>query len=457
MADLVAAPQKTSDALKAMAAARLHVEIEKRLPSLHLRVQLAAATGVLVLFGPSGAGKTTTLNAIAGLVTPEAGEIMLDGKVFFRRHRPGPPVNVPARERRIGYVFQHFALFPHLTALENVAYALWRRPNGRARAWELLERMRLTHVADHYPHELSGGQQQRVAIARALATDPHALLLDEPFSALDAAVRERLQRELRALQEELQLVVLYVTHRLEDAFAMGDQLAVMRDGRIEQQGPIEDVFRRPANQHVAEIMGIRNVFYAKVVDDTPDGLLLDWDGIRLEAPHQPGAQGLAPGRLVMAYIRPEDVKVLYPDRPLTSAVSHNHVPGRIVETSFNASFRTLRVELPNRHALEISFPAYTYTPLRLRAGDDIMLSLRKEALVLLGGPYPSWPPGTGAPGGTIPALRAGQAPAGEHRHGLDPPSEQGPAGAPAPASSLPEGQGQAPGAPAAQERPRETN
>lgn len=363
-----------------MHAIRLVIDIEKRLRAFQLRVQLQVRTEILVLFGPSGAGKTTTLNTIAGLVMPDAGEITLDGTPFFRKHRSGVALHVPARQRRIGYVFQHYALFPHLTALENVAYALWRQRHSRQRAMALVERMGIGHLADRYPHEMSGGQQQRVAIARALAAEPKVLLLDEPFSALDVAMRERLQQDLRAVQAELSLVVVYVTHSLDDAFAVGHRLAVIQEGRMEQIGPIEEVFRRPVNHDIAEIMGIRNLFRARVVDVTPEGVRLDWDGLPLEAPPQPAAVGT----IVTAYIRPEDIKVLYPHRPLMSAVAHNQASGRIVESRFHVGFRTLRVAMiPNDHEVEVRFPVYAYTPLALSPGTDVRLSLRKEALVLL--------------------------------------------------------------------------
>ena len=262
------------------------IDVERQLPDFRLAVRLQVGTEICVLFGPSGSGKTTTLNIIAGLLTPDAGEITLDGRPLFRRGRPGTACNVPARQRNIGYVFQDYALFPHLTALENVAYPLRRQRDARSRAAALLERMHLAHLADRYPHELSGGQQQRVAIARALAADPQVLLLDEPFSALDAGVREHLQRDLAALQAELGLAVIYVTHRLEDAFAVGHTLAVMGEGQVDQVGPIEEVFRRPVNAGVAEIMGVRNLFRAQVISAGPEGLTLDWDGLRLEGPPQ---------------------------------------------------------------------------------------------------------------------------------------------------------------------------
>lgn len=238
-----------------MEAPRLTVDIRKRLSAFELNVRLEAGAEILVLFGPSGAGKTQTLDAIAGLTTPDSGEIVLDDATFFRGAGGKPAINLPARERRVGYVFQSYALFPHLTALDNVAYSLWRQPGARERALALLERMKLGPLSGRYPHELSGGQQQRVAIARALAMEGHALLMDEPFSALDNPTRKLLHQDLLALQRETRLIVIYVTHSLDDAIAVGDRLAIMREGRIEQIGALEEVIRRPANQAVAEALG----------------------------------------------------------------------------------------------------------------------------------------------------------------------------------------------------------
>jgi len=231
-----------------MKPSRLRVNIEKRLATFNLSVQVEVSAEILVLFGPSGAGKTQTLNAIAGLMTPDAGEITLDSTVFFRSSAtPGkmPTINLPARKRRVGYVFQQYALFPHLTALENVSYALWRQPHARQRAEALLERMRLVELANRFPHELSGGQQQRVAIARALATDPRVLLMDEPFSALDSEIRKQLHQDLVQLQAEAELIVIYVTHNLEDAFTLGHRLAVVRNGRIERIGEPREIYPQP--------------------------------------------------------------------------------------------------------------------------------------------------------------------------------------------------------------------
>jgi molybdate transport system ATP-binding protein len=239
-----------------MEAPGLRIDFEKRLAAFGLRVRLEVGAEILVLFGPSGAGKTQTLNAVAGLSTPDSGEISLGDTTFFRSGQNGHAFNLPPRKRRVGYVFQQYALFPHLTALENVAYALWRQPGAGERAQGLLERMHLGPLSGRYPHELSGGQQQRVAIARALAMKPRVLLMDEPFSALDSPTRQRLHQDLIALQREERLIVVYVTHNLADAFAVGHRLAIMREGRIEQVGVPEDVRRNPANPLVLAALGI---------------------------------------------------------------------------------------------------------------------------------------------------------------------------------------------------------
>jgi molybdate transport system ATP-binding protein len=347
-------------------------------PDFSLTVRLEVDAEILVLFGPSGSGKTTTLNALAGLVAPDRGQITLDGQILFHRDREVRMINIPARRRHVGYVFQNYALFPHLTAHENIGFPL-RGSDRQRRVSELLDRMNLAHLADRYPHELSGGQQQRVAIARTLASDPRVLLLDEPFSALDTAVRQHLQRDLMALQRELGLPVIYVTHRLEDAFAVGQRLAVMHDGQLQQVGPIADVFRYPANPRVAEIMGIPNLFRARVTTAHADGLVLDWDGLQLSAL----PQAIAAGSLVTAYIRPEDVKILYPDRPLADAVRDNQVTGRIVTSRPHPGGRVLHLALPNHREIEVRHAATTYAPLGLQAGDEVRLSLRRDALVVI--------------------------------------------------------------------------
>jgi molybdate transport system ATP-binding protein len=359
---------------------RVRAAVRRRLADIVLDAELDVADEICVLFGPSGAGKTSLLNAIAGLLEPDEGEIEIDGRVVFRRVAGAPSIDEPSRVRRVGYVFQEYALFPHLSALDNVAYPLRRRADRHERARTLLAALGMEHHAGARPAQLSGGQQQRVALARALALDSGVLLLDEPFAALDGALRERLQHDLRALQQQRGLAVIIVTHDLDDAFAIGDSLAVMRDGRIEQAGPIADVVQRPATNGVADAIGIRNVLSARVVAATPTAVL-EWSGARLVL--EQALPESEVGRDVTAYIRPEDVKILYPDRPISPAVATNVLAATIVSAREAAGHRLLHVRLDNGATLEIRFPRLSYTPLRLVPGERIEVALRSSGVVIL--------------------------------------------------------------------------
>ncbi|MFH0916266.1 MAG: ABC transporter ATP-binding protein [bacterium] len=358
---------------------RLLVDIHRRLPSFTLDLRLEVGEEVLVLFGPSGSGKSMTLESIAGLVTPDRGEMVLDGRVLFRRGPGGMQTNMPARRRGVGYVFQSYALFPHLTVLGNVRYPLGRDPKARERAFALIDQMGMTQLADRLPHQLSGGQQQRVAIARALARDPEVLLLDEPFSALDAGLRERLRTDLRSLQVERRLVVICVTHNAEDAFALGDRLAVLRDGELEQVGTVGDVFHRPSTMRAAEVLGIRNIFHARVSSATADRVVLDWEGLQLYAP----PQSCSPGQPVPVYVAPEDVKLLYPDRPVLGSLAANQLSARVMSIHNRHDIQIIRLLLDNGRELEARGASYFYRELDLHAGGQVLITLRQEGLRIL--------------------------------------------------------------------------
>ncbi len=226
-------------------------------------VSLDIPEGELVaLLGPSGCGKTTLLRIIAGLEVPDAGEVRHAGEDVSSRS---------ARERNVGVVFQHYALFRHMTVAENVGFALRvrRRPRAEvaARVDELLELVQLGGFRNRYPHQLSGGQRQRVALARALATSPRILLLDEPFGALDARVRQELRRWLRRLHDELHVTSVFVTHDQEEAFEVSDRIVLMNAGRVEQVGSPAQVFEEPASPFVMRFLGAVNVFQGRVDGD----------------------------------------------------------------------------------------------------------------------------------------------------------------------------------------------
>ena len=209
---------------------------------------------LFTLLGPSGCGKTTLLRLIAGFYAPDNGTIRFDDRVVN---------DVPPHERGIGMVFQNYALWPHMTVFENVAYGLKLRKAGHAeivgRVAGVLEKVKLTGLGDRYPGQLSGGQQQRVALARALVLNPKILLLDEPLSNLDAKIRVQVRAEIRKLQKELGITTVYVTHDQEEALTLSDRIAVFNQGRVFQVGPPKALYERPANRFVADFIGISNL------------------------------------------------------------------------------------------------------------------------------------------------------------------------------------------------------
>src|SRR5499427_1828956 len=273
-------------------------------------VSLTVAPGeFLTLLGPSGSGKTTTLMMIAGFESATAGEIMLDGR---------PLTRVPPYRRNLGMVFQHYALFPHMTVYDNVAFPLRTRGATRTetnqRVAEALDRVHLPGYGARFPAQLSGGQQQRVALARALAYRPPVLLMDEPLGALDKKLREQMQLEIKHIQRELQLTVIYVTHDQEEALTMSDRIVVMRHGRVVQLGPPEDLYERPIDRFVADFIGQSN-FLEVTVRSVQDGIAtaVTDDGLDVSlAVGEGGAQGT---RVTLA-IRPERVRLARAGRPI---------------------------------------------------------------------------------------------------------------------------------------------
>jgi molybdate transport system ATP-binding protein len=330
-----------------------------------------------VLFGPSGAGKTQTLDAIAGLTTPDEGEIVIGDLTLFRRNADGAAIDLPARNRRVGYVTQQYALFPHMTALQNVSYGA-QGEEGRAMAVALMRRLQIDDLTDRYPHELSGGQQQRVAIARALAVRPRILLLDEPFAALDTAVRLQLHALIRELQQEHRLAVVYVTHNLDDAFSIGHRIAIIDNGAIAQIGTFDDVTLRPSSDSVLRILGVQNPFSATVVRSDDDGVELEWGGLRIEA--LPDEREV--GSEVRGYIRGEDVKVIQPDRPRRYPLEKNNVQAALVSMQRGPWYNTLRFRLlPTGQEIEISAVRQSHAG-QLVTGDEVTLAIKPKAIVL---------------------------------------------------------------------------
>jgi molybdate ABC transporter permease protein len=243
-------------------AVTLDVDLERRLENFTLRIALGARNGAVGLLGPSGSGKSMTLRMIAGLSMPDRGRIVLNGRVLFDS---AAGRNVPAASRRIGVVFQDYALFPHLTVAENVGFSLahMRKDERRARIWNQLESMGIAELADRYPRQISGGQRQRVAIARCMAMEPDALLLDEPFAALDPHLRRRTEEQLRATLAGFSGPVVFVTHDMEEAFRFCSELQVLDSGRVIASGPKHKLFERPRTVATAQLTGCKNIVRAR--------------------------------------------------------------------------------------------------------------------------------------------------------------------------------------------------
>ena len=268
------------------------------------QLNLLIPDGELVaLLGPSGSGKTSLLRIIAGLEVPDSGQVLFHG---------ADATQTDVRERNVGFVFQHYALFPQMSIFENVAFGLRVRPKAtrpserdiRAKVTELLRLVQLDWIADRYPHQLSGGQRQRIALARALAVEPRVLLLDEPFGALDAKVRKELRRWLRRLHDELNVTSIFVTHDQEEALEVADRVVLMNKGHIEQIGSPQEVWDHPASPFVYGFLGDVNLFHGRA----HEGEMLigaDHHAVRLDTPEHGNAQDAK----AFAYVRPHDLHV----------------------------------------------------------------------------------------------------------------------------------------------------
>ena len=318
-------------------------------------VTLSVRPGEFVaLLGPSGCGKTTALRALCGLEQVNSGSILIDGVDV---------VTVPVNRRDIGMVFQSYSLFPHLTAVENVEFGLRMRKvsatDRRTRAAEALELVGLGSFAGRYAHQLSGGQQQRIALARALVTRPRVLLLDEPLSALDAKVRVQLRDEIRRIQTELGITTLFVTHDQEEALAVADRVAVMRDGNIEQIGTPEQLYTTPATPFVAAFVGLSNRMPAILSNGS-----VTLHGATLEVLGSPPANGP-----VLAFVRPEDLV-------LVGSSTEGCIAAVVVATSFLGSLRRTQLMLSDGTLVSVQHDVSE----RPQPGESVGLRLRGNAV-----------------------------------------------------------------------------
>jgi len=341
------------------------VGLTKRFPGFTAVEELdltIPAGSFFALLGPSGCGKTTTLRLIAGLEEPTAGRILIGGKDV---------TTTKAYQRPVNTVFQSYALFPHMSILDNVAFGLKRRgiKNAEALAHEALALVELDHVGRRKPTQLSGGQQQRVALARAIVNRPALLLLDEPLGALDLKLRRQMQIELKDIQDEVGLTFLHVTHDQEEAMTMADTVAVMNKGRIEQMGPPQELYELPRTSFVAKFLGQSNLFSGEVTSVSRAAMVIDAAGTKIEVPLARAQRHT--GHITVG-VRPEKVS-LHGAAPEASAGRNVMGPGRITDVSFSGVSTQYEVTVPVFGALTV-FAQNTSISSMHRDGDEVWLS-----------------------------------------------------------------------------------
>lgn len=343
--------------------------ITKQFGSFHALTDVSfqvPAGNLVALLGPSGSGKTTLLRIIAGLEFPDNGEILVGGREITRL-RP--------RDRQMGFVFQHYALFRHMTVFENIAFGLRVKRHARSSDAEIGEKVRsllklvqLDWTADRYPAQLSGGQRQRVALARALAVEPNVLLLDEPFGALDAKVRQELRRWLRQLHDEIHLTSVFVTHDQEEAMEVADRVVVMNNGRIEQIGTAEELYERPANPFVYRFLGNANRFPGRVHRGRAQ-----IGQIELAAPEHADAHDLP----AVGYVRPHDIQL---ERVPTGRVFIEAVVDAVHAIGSLVHLELVRQDGGGRIDAELT--RERYSELKFQKGERVFIKVRNLRIYL---------------------------------------------------------------------------
>lgn len=324
----------------------------------------------VTLLGPSGSGKSTLLNLISGMVDASAGRIEIDGR---------DATHLPTNQRGLGMVFQNYALMPHMTVFENIAFPLQVRkvpkPEIEARVREVLKLIQLEHVADRKPKQLSGGQQQRISLARCIVYRPSIILMDEPLGALDKKLREDMQLEIKRLHAELGVTMIYVTHDQEEALAMSDRIVLMRKGRIEQQGAPEEMYFRPDTLFTADFLGSSNLFQGEI--DAPAGCLATAQG-RLPLP--PARDGAPVSGQVVLMLRPESLRLVAPDE--AGGADGFGLTGTVADSIVLGSFVRHFINLPGGKRIIVQEPSGPAHPRPVR-GATVGLGWNPDAARLL--------------------------------------------------------------------------
>lgn len=322
---------------------------------------------LLTLLGPSGSGKTTTLRMTAGFIEADTGSLLFDGQDM---------VSITPRDRNIGMVFQSVALFPNMTVYQNIAFgpemAEWTYERTVARVEELADLLGIRNLLFRKVSEISGGEAQRVGLARALAKEPSLLLLDEPLSALDPQLRERLQTEIRIIQKKVKVTTIYVTHSQDEAFAISDRVAIINDGRIEQVGTPEELYDKPANEFVARFLGSGNVLQGTVKQANGGDLCVDVMGIKL-----PVKGGSKVGDVVKFSVKPEDIEIAL-------ASDESAAIGFVTSILPQVGSFKITIDFQGTPIIALTYDENLVSKLRLNGERKVSFRFKPELAVILG-------------------------------------------------------------------------
>ena len=358
----------------------LTIRAVRHFPGFTLNIDFTVPPGLTVLFGPSGSGKSLTLQALAGLCQLDSAHIALGHRLW---HDSEKRFFLPPQQRRVGYVPQSYALFPHLNVAQNIAFGLkLRGQQARQRIAELINLVHLDGLEHLRPAQLSGGQQQRVALARALATEPHLLLLDEPLSALDAAVRETLREELRAFYERVRVPMVLVTHDAQEAHMLADTVVVLQHGRVLQTGSTEQVFRSPATEQVADLVGMHTRWHGTIESIEQVGthreITLNIEGLRLKAWQTADIASMV-GQSVTVGIRTDELQI---DLGKSAEQQQGIFSARIGTIRERGTFSLVTVYLSPTMQVDIPVMRWQQRSLALSEGTEVMLHIPREAVHL---------------------------------------------------------------------------